>query len=285
MNKHFLKLDYLRRDAALAVGVLMVLSIVFITLIAASTERLNEQIYLVENYKEASVELFLEQSILIDSGYVKLLKNRWNERVLSSAGKMTTEEFLQYFVVTELEPFTKAAGLSLILFIERDNQIVYLGYSNEEYDRYRDYLLGASIDTNQRYIVLNRGGDVLLPFGKGDRIYLIGAELLTLERTPLYLYVGFHESIRYESFINSLNVELLNETKDISKTIMQHAVMFMFLVFVTGVLIMFMVSWATKKVKEENNKIKYVCEIAREKGFMTPEQIEECLTAQENKPA
>ena len=114
------------------------------------------------------------------------------------------------------------------------------------------------------------GGGEHKSFGEGDRFYFTSIELVHPDNDNInfYVYVGFIESIMYDQFISSLDININNDIKDssidVTNTLYNGTLarlnqiifltsVFMFMVILYGVYLVYQI----KKINYENeNEIK-----------------------------
>lgn len=281
MIKYIATFELLRKRAALSIAILIGITILFITIMAESVNQLSTNINKIEEYEALSVERFLEASLESDRRFLNLWETDWEVFLEANKDIYPIENIINRFVDRRLRTLPQISQGSIVLFIKYDDEIIFLDYADLRYKEYEDLLLSSTIGMPEKgqQLVLNET-DTDIRFGTGNRMYLNGIVLYDSIANPLYLYIGFHEQIMYDNFINTLDLNVLYELRNNIQLILYKSVIFLILVILYGVALMFLIRWFTYKTMIWFAKIHPFGEIAVEKGFLTEEQADECLKEQ-----
>jgi hypothetical protein len=283
MIKYIASFEKLRKRAALSIAILIVITVVFITVMTNFVNELNRQVDDLTGFEAERVEEFLENSLERDRAFLRLWQNDWESYILINDGRMTEEQLINSFIQRRLAVVRDISTASVVLFIKHGNEIIFLDYGDERYENYHDILTNLNIDTPPSYqqVILN-DPDFIGRFGSGDRIFLTGVTLSLDEADSLYLFVGFHEQIMYETFVNTLDLDLAYSIKDNAQLVLYVSIVFLFAIIIYGLVLIFLIRWFIYKTMIWFAKIHPFGEIAIKKGYLTEEQVEDCLVKQED---
>lgn len=282
MTKYVATFEKLRKKAALSIAILIAITVVFITFMTHSVNNLYEEVDGLESFEAERVEDFLEQSLERDKNFLTLWEKDWEIYSELYGEKLTTEQLIDSFITRRLSIAQEISTSSVVLFIKSDNEIIYLDYRDLRYEQYRKVLEDLTIITppSGEQIILNNDGRNQR-FGTGERIFLTGITLNKDKDDPLYLFIGFHEKIKYESFLNTLDITLLKAIENDAEQILTNSIIYLIIVIVYGLILIFLIRWFTYRTILWFAKIYPFGEIAIKKGYLTEEQVNECLLTQE----
>lgn len=273
----------IRRVMALLMAGLVLLFTFHISYLGICFDSIKENLNTMQVHEEESLERFLDLSITVEERQFKTLQELWYDL---SEIYTNDQVLIDRFSSITFDSFLESAVLSVIV-LQDGEKIIRIAYKNPLYEEMEDLLWGMPF--GDRKIILN--GEADIPFGKGERIFLVGDRLQTPEGKYIYLYLGFYEPVRIGGFINALESSALRDAKESIESSMYRAILSMILFIVYGYAMLYILRRLSRKTAIsflENNQVQLCGDtvlgrILIEKGYVTISQLADCLNEQANR--
>lgn len=266
MIKYVTMFEIFRKRAALSMAILVLGLVFFITYLSSSLNELDENINNIQEYEEEAMNSFLDIALEMDRNFLNVLEQQWK----NIPDFYSMEEKIDIFKRQNINVTLGYSVLSVVLVYE-DEDLTMISYVHECYDDLFN-INDHEIQPGQDLIVLdNDDGCKNVRFGEGNRVFLSGRELdANSVNQKLFVYVGFHEQVRVLDFVNTTDLEMLQENKRIINETLNFSIFFMVAAIVYGVVLLMIIRWFTSKT------VKWYA-----KDYLTEEQARECLRQQD----
>ena len=283
------KFCQLRRHTSLAIAVMVLIAVFFITLFANRLARLEEQVNRIEAYEQEGVEAFFQLALAIDQNSLNVLERAWDD-LLEDRERLSDSGMIHLFVNQTFDTVIESAILSIIVARDSDGEVLRVVYQKEAYEAVLKRVDLSSFDLREPLVVLGETGEEK-GFGDGNRLFLSGRRLMAPGGTQVYVYVGFEEQVRLKDFISTLETDALQETKRLLFQLMQEMHGFMLTVIVYGILLLGLIRRFNRNLMEaylehhEDLLIRpgALGDIAVRKGYLTLGELHQCLAEQERR--
>lgn len=290
MIKYTTNIEKVRRYTALSIAFLVFMTILFISIFSFLAHSLNNVSEDILKYSNQGVEDYLELQVFIQSNFVETLSDSWNVYA-ENYGHEGIEKAINNFIDNELAPFHTLDAFSMVILSGDGKDIVHAGYVKEEYEDIIPIFTKGNVPADNNPYVMDSKGSVHRfkdkdlfskhVFGQDNRVFITGTELGEIQGETLYMYVGFYEPVMIDLFISSLNLSLVDRLNGISDSMMLVSAIFMVSIIFYGVILLGIIRWSTVKTLMWFFKTHPVGELAISKGYMTRDQLEECLKEQD----
>jgi len=278
MNSFFNIINQLRKKISLGAALLVLMLIIFITMQSNVINSLSDEIDQIAYFQKESTEKFLEQALDNHNLFLAFWERDWRAHQTLAPSFLSGEALVYDFIDRRLTVLPQIAPASIAMLIKYNDEIIYFAFQDHRYNEYREIIKNAPLPPGDTITILN--GEVDKQFGKGERIFLSGTTLFYGEKSPVYIYIGFQEQIMYENYIQSVNLQHLNELKHDIQWALYTSIFFMLIITFLGVFCLFFIRLYLVRVTKRINKISPVGKIAVQQGFMTEEQLGFCLNMQ-----
>ncbi len=263
--------EKLRQRAALSLAVLVLALVLFMTFLSHNLYWIQKDVNYLKDYEVGARNSFLELALNIDQGFLNTIEDQWD----AMSNNWTTDLRVMQLQNVIVPSILKSAILSIIVVYDND-EIKFTAYADNDYDQYIDQIK-QEISYGKDLIILN---DEVIDFGEGDRIFLSGRNLSTHDNKRVFIYTGFSEKVRIKDFISTTEICTLDRIHYKTTTVLYGVVGFMFFAILYGMALMMLIRWFILKAMEAFAKKITIGSIAVKKGFLTEEQIKECLQDQ-----
>lgn len=279
MDLKFIKAELLRKRVALVLAAIILLTTIFISILAHRIEILEDKIDEVEAFAEVRTEEYLQFKLATQHEFLASLQRDWD--IYSQAPHPGSyEDILENFLTIFVKNKLNLVPESMIIVVEFEGEILYIEYDNPQYDGVVDKFLTTEVKPIPELQITN--GTAEERFGLGERFYTIGRQfyyLADLEKSFM-IHLTFFEPIAYTSLISTLNIDLLMSAKTYASEILYISVGFFLVIIFIGVLFLAIIRWFVIDALKQYINVTLLGEILVNKGYITRQQLEEALTIQ-----